>query len=117
MKFESYCGGENDPFMTSFFFKIYFWNVCLYDDRTDQSWQEAKWERDRGTGSGKVLESGFELEMPVALQCCMLFALPTRLSALTTLNLIKNVEYSAIQYNTVILFCSMPFNFIVKRQC
>ncbi len=42
-----------------------------YYDRTDQSWQEATWERKRGAGSGKVLEPGFKLGMPVAQQHCM----------------------------------------------
>ncbi len=33
------------------FLKIYVCHFCLYYDRTDQSWQEVKWERDRGAGS------------------------------------------------------------------
>ncbi len=52
---------------------------CPYYDRTDQSWQEAKWERvcvcvcvcGGGGGSWKVLESGFELGMPIAQWHCM----------------------------------------------
>ncbi len=44
----------------------FFGHLCLYYGRTDQSWQEAKWERVIGVVSGKVFESGFELGTPVA---------------------------------------------------
>ncbi len=38
---------------------------CVYYDTTVESRQEVKWERERGVGSGKVLELGFELGMLV----------------------------------------------------
>ncbi len=43
----------------------------LYYDRTGQSWQEVKWEKGGGAGSGKVLESWFELGTHVAQRCNM----------------------------------------------
>ncbi len=42
-----------------------FMQFCLEYDRTDQTWQEAKWERERDGGIRKGPESGFELGTPI----------------------------------------------------
>ncbi len=71
------------------FFKVYFWQFYLYD-RTDQYWQETKWERDRG---GIRKGPWVEIRTRDARSATALYvgALPTRLSASTYLSeFIKN---------------------------
>ncbi len=45
--------------------------------------QEVKRETERGTGLGKILETGFELGTPIVQQHCVSAHLPTRLSTQT----------------------------------
>lgn len=54
-----------------------------------------KWNRERGAGSGKDLEPGFELGTPVVQQHCMSMHLPTRLSAPTATSVL--VLYSTVR--------------------
>ncbi len=72
-----------------------FWgHFCLYYDRTDQNWSEAKWERDRGRDR-KGPRVGIRTRDARSATMLYVFALPTRLSTPTIyLFLSLNEEYN-----------------------
>ncbi len=49
---------------------IFLWHFCLYYDKTDQSWQEVKRERERGWDQDRTRDAC------LAQQCCMLAHCP-----------------------------------------
>ncbi len=57
------------------FKNIYF---CLYYDRTDQNWQEVKWEKDKGGGIGPRV--GIQTQDTRRTTVLYFSVLPTRLS-------------------------------------